>query len=435
MADEVSPESTPAGTPAGQPAASGGLEGGAGAGHDPDDPFAGLVLDESFVRAASVYEAPARTRAAVRRHGGPDVPGRPARRRRRVTAATPPSPRDWSPAEAPARRARARLVGISVGLVAVLSLGYFAVLPRLHHGDDPPAPAGAAPGALPSAPAGATPANAGGLAPAPAGTPTSENLIDNLNFRRGGCYRWNQELAVAHADGVPCTQTHLFEAVERTSMDRAEYAPGAAYPTPDEWDTIVDRYCTAPLTTFLGYPLDPHGAFGAGAIQPSRESWPTGDRSLVCGLSHNWYEANHPVDWFYSFTGAVEGADQSWIYPTGSCLASDHDHFLGTIPCDRPHSEVVIGKVTLPGAPGSPAPSQDAFTDLAGPRCDAVARGYLGAGFRSSTTVRAGWMDIEPDSWAAGTRSTNCLIYFTTPSNEQRQVTGELGRADQGVPA
>jgi hypothetical protein len=32
-----------------------------------DDPFAGLVLDEDFVRGASAYEAPARTRAAIAR--------------------------------------------------------------------------------------------------------------------------------------------------------------------------------------------------------------------------------------------------------------------------------------------------------------------------------------------------------------------------------
>ncbi|MBL7516586.1 hypothetical protein I6A84_00205, partial [Frankia sp. CNm7] len=58
---------------------------------DPDDPFAGLVLDEAFVRAASVYEAPARSRLAVRRELA-GAPGAPSRRRRRSRPAPPGPP-------------------------------------------------------------------------------------------------------------------------------------------------------------------------------------------------------------------------------------------------------------------------------------------------------------------------------------------------------
>jgi hypothetical protein len=49
-----------------------------------DDPFAGLVLDESFIRAAKFSEAPARTRDAIARYAHLEKPvfgtGRPPER-------------------------------------------------------------------------------------------------------------------------------------------------------------------------------------------------------------------------------------------------------------------------------------------------------------------------------------------------------------------
>jgi hypothetical protein len=56
-------------------------------GSSEDDPFAGLVLDESFVQAAKVSEAPARTRDAIAKYSHLEQPvfgtGRPPERRPR----------------------------------------------------------------------------------------------------------------------------------------------------------------------------------------------------------------------------------------------------------------------------------------------------------------------------------------------------------------
>lgn len=197
MADEVSPELPPAGTAASSPAGiadssppGAGTEDSAqapgsgdeapaddrtghsrpgsqradseraSAGGDPDDPFAGLVLDESFIRAASVHETPARTRAAIRRHGGSGAAGRADRSRgsarpgwairlRRRLVANPPSPRDWKPRRKRWNPLDSQVVG--VGLIVAVVAGAGCLIVQRPGSEDPSGDAPAAAAATPSA--------------------------------------------------------------------------------------------------------------------------------------------------------------------------------------------------------------------------------------------------------------------------------------------
>ncbi|SNQ45571.1 conserved hypothetical protein [Frankia canadensis] len=226
MADEVSPELPPAGTaassPAGIPAdeadsssAGAGTEDsaevpGSGdeapaddhtghdqsggervrAGGDPDDPFAGLVLDKSFIRAAPVHEAPARTRAAILRHGGSVAAGRADRSRRsarsgwatrfrRRSAAKPPWPRDWKPRRKRWNPLDSQVVGVGLIVAIVAGAGYLVV----HR-----------PGGRSSS--DATPAAA---ATTPAATPSADTTTDpgaelvQRHYKRGHCFIWDQD--------------------------------------------------------------------------------------------------------------------------------------------------------------------------------------------------------------------------------------------------
>ncbi|WP_045878693.1 septum formation family protein [Pseudofrankia sp. DC12] len=407
---------------AGEPGPRGGRR--ARKGHD-DDPFADLVLDESFVKGASVYEAPARTRAAVRRYpsAAPASP-RTRRRARRATATAPASsPRDWSPAEEPPARRRGRLL-VGVGTVLVLALGtaYLVFGGVLRHpATRKPEPTAAA---------------ATALAASPTSDPGGSPGLAARDYRRGHCYRWDDAATYTEVDEVTCDSAHLFEsAADDTVSLAAELPLGAGYPAEDQWTDIVTRRCRQTVEQFLGYPLDPHGRFYLGSIRPTDEGWQTGDRKLVCGLNGYSPGVPAPAGQLDLFSGKAEGADQSWVYPAGTCLSSADGTGQDTeaVSCAAPHQYVAIGNVHLSDPPGAAPPADASFTRQAEQRCAAVARGALGGSFRETPTVRLGWYTIAPESWRAGTRGFTCTVRYTDGSDKLRNVTGDQLHPAQDV--
>ncbi|WP_157734982.1 septum formation family protein [Pseudofrankia inefficax] len=389
-----------------------------------DDPFADLVLDESFVKGASVYEAPARTRAAVRRYSadGPATSGTRRRTRRTKTPAPATSPRDWSPAEEPRSRRRGRLlIGVGTVLVLVLGAGYLLFGDVLHH----------SPRSAPAA--AATPAGTLTASPTAATDPPAE-LADRA-YQRGHCYLWDQTADLARVDEVTCDSPHLFEAAADGTVSIADEFPlRAGYPTEDQWQDIEKRYCLATVEKFLGYPLDPHGRFHNGAIRPAEDSWQAGRRVLHCGLNGSVPGQVVTNGDQQLFSGKIEGADQAWVYPVGTCVsAPDASQTTHVVPCAEPHRSVAIGTGRLPDTPDGAPPSLASFVQQAAARCAAVARGALGQSFRETTTERIGFYPIDPESWRAGTREFTCTIDYTTAANQPRTVTGDQLHPAQGV--
>lgn len=427
MTDDVADDPEATGREATGPAATNEPAGRGGRKKRDDDPFANLVLDDSFVQGASVYEAPARTRAAVRRHPSavPAAPSARARRRDRRAKASRPavSPRDWSPADEPRSAKRGRLiVGLGTILVLVVGAGYLVFGNVFHHAAKPTA-------------APVTSASAAQVA-SPTANTTGQPQLDTRVYRRGHCYRWDATTDFAHVDDVTCDGPHLFEAVADQAITIvAEFPLGASYPPEDQWDEIDKRYCQQPVEKFLGYPVDPYGRFSVGAIRPTQDGWQTADRDVHCGLYGHTPGTPPSTGQDDLFSGKVEGADQSWVYPVGTCLfsspGSDQDDTV--VPCTEPHQYVAVGNPRLSDTPDGTPPSAASFNQQAEQRCRAVARGALGASFQETSTVRLGWYVIRPESWRAGTRAFTCTVNYTTAANQPRPVTGDQLHPTQGV--
>ncbi|WP_239373568.1 septum formation family protein [Frankia sp. Cj5] len=367
-----------------------------------DDPFAGLVLDADFIAGARTYEAPARTRAALARFGAKTDLGR----------SWSPHPRSGFRRAASSRRRR--FVAALTGLVLLLTAGYAVVRS----------------GSWPSAHSSAART---GRTPTPTASPSPDVVeLNRQSYARGRCYTWKQDADHATADEVPCSSPHLFEAVKETNI-APDYPSGNAYPTETQWHDMTDRYCGPITRGFLGYPLDPYGRFTNGGIRPVRYSWDMGDRYLVCGLiaAGNDSAPNR----FVAFSGVVEGTDQAWVYPAGTCLQLTATETKGQVPCAVPHQAEVTGATTLPGAANSEPPSEAAFDELVGSRCEVAARRYLGRPFQETSTMRIGWLYLAAESWRAGTRTVTCTVSFFDASGQPAAITGALSHAGGAVTA
>jgi hypothetical protein len=268
-------------------------------------------------------------------------------------------------------------------------------------------------------------ANATAAVRAPVSPAAGQVPLDGLAYQRGHCYRWAQSAAGdTGAQDVSCAEPHLFEAVSTTTLDPGSYPVGGSYPSETGWASITDGLCAPAADAFLGYPLDPDGLFALGVIRPSTNGWDEGDRTLVCGLRQRSLLADAPTGELPAFTGVVEGADQSLVYPAGSCLAETSGDVRGTVGCDTPHEALAVGAITLPAGPGEVAPNDSQFELLAEPRCMEIAKSYLGQDFHDSPTARTGWVRIPAASWDAGSRSFTCTVEYRTETGAPRAVTG-----------
>ncbi|OHV50448.1 hypothetical protein BCD48_10600 [Pseudofrankia sp. BMG5.36] len=269
----------------------------------------------------------------------------------------------------------------------------------------------------------------------PSGTaspsPTAEPELTGRRYQLGHCYLWDRGGSSTTVDDVSCDRPHLFESVSDDPADlSAEFPATAARPlADDEWSSIYDRYCRTLVEAYLGYPLDPHGRFSILAIVPSVAGWIQGDRKIRCGIGAYAPTPEKPDNDLSA--GSAKGADQSRVYPVGTCLAKDTTG-TGPVACSTPHQHVAIGDIRFTDPPGAAPPSDAAFAERAGQQCAAVARAFFGPSFQQTSTVNISWFNIAPESWQAGSRSVSCLVSYFTDAGEPRAVTGD---ARNPVPA
>jgi len=326
---------------------------------------------------------------------------------------------DWKPHRRPFWSGPAGIVTDVVLVLAVLALGYAAVVSR--PGDGAAAADDAATATV-EAPATATATQATASAPTAGGIRAP---LADIAYERGRCYSWGQQDALeTGAHEVHCVQPHLFEVIDQRTLPTDEYPAGIRYPSDEEWASIADEYCSAPVAEFLGYELDPDGLFVHGFLQPVPDSWSRGGRRIACGLHQRPLPADAAPGLLPAFSGKVKGADQSLVYPAGACLAETAAGVRGTVGCEQPHEAVAVGTITLPPGPSHDPPTDAQFDALAAPRCMDLARATLGAGFRDSPTVRTGWLRISPASWRAGSHTFTCTVDYRTAAGELRSETG-----------
>jgi hypothetical protein len=240
----------------------------------------------------------------------------------------------------------------------------------------------------------------------PSGTTSSTFVLTRDTYRPGDCVIWDQAAGVGSerlTRKVPCDRPHLIEVAGHVLAED----PGH-YPTDAEWDAQIDRLCQPLTEQHLGAKLDPNGRYAVTVLNPTDRGWAAGDRDVWCALQANWGNPGGPVPAKSStpFEGAVRDRSQHWVYEEGRCLEEGNRL---DVPCDQPHWAEVTGSVTLPDDTVVPAPDdRDGWARLVNDACDQRARRYLGREPRAP--AQAGWVPVEPASWAAGHRTVACVV-------------------------
>ncbi|HEX5121287.1 MAG TPA: septum formation family protein [Pseudonocardiaceae bacterium] len=223
----------------------------------------------------------------------------------------------------------------------------------------------------------------------------------------GTCLTWTRPDA-ANLSAVACGQPHLFEVTGSADIS-ARYPPGAPFPNEQAWQKAAQTSCATGATNYLGK-LDPNGRYTVGALKPTAAQWASGDRTLRCGL-----QRSTPSGQLLPTTGSARGADQSNVYPTGTCLALVHKAAGGPVPCGSQHSYEIVGTVGLRGQfPDGYPPVGQQQTAL-GKLCQPIVEAYTGNANLNQYQLSVTWDTIPAQSWAAGSYQVNCKIGALLP--------------------
>jgi hypothetical protein len=235
-------------------------------------------------------------------------------------------------------------------------------------------------------------------------TSTTIYHLERRSYTLGNCVTFDQrageDTRATHV--VNCAKPHLMEMTNRHELQ----GYFDHFPSDAEWDLIDARDCGPGAVKLIGAPLDPDGRYYATAIQPSKESWATGDREMWCGVGEHSFTRPPRPSMIMPFTGKVEGTSQDFVSPVGSCWAGSSY----AVPCAQSHKWEVTGYADVTGKVGQ-LPGEDddaAWQRLVGDACHAFARTYLG--HEPTGDQSAGWVPIQPGSWAAGRRTVECTI-------------------------
>ena len=257
-------------------------------------------------------------------------------------------------------------------------------------------------------------------------TPSSTYHLASRWYQPGDCVRWDQSEDAAETRAtrvVPCDQPHLMEMTGRAVMPILK-----TYPSEEEWRRIVDEGdCGKQVAAYLGGEIDPYGRFGAGALEPTFESWLTGDRELWCGVLQRSSEA-YPNEDLETFTGAVKSQPQGFVHPAGTCLAEDAATLttIGRVPCNEAHIYEIVGDVDAGAAFSSPpAPDSEVWNTKLAPACEALARKAFN-GNRIPNGVEVSVSSIDPASWRTGERRAACNIARFDASRHPIVLTAPL---------
>ena len=223
----------------------------------------------------------------------------------------------------------------------------------------------------------------------------------------GTCLTWTRPDA-ANLAAVDCGQPHLFEVTGSADIS-GQYPPGSPFPDEQAWQKAAQSSCTTGATNYLGK-LDPAGKYTVGALKPTSAQWTSGDRTLRCGL-----QRSTPSGQLLATTGSARGADQSDVYPAGTCLALVKNAAGGPVKCGIQHAYEIVGTVSLRGQfPDGYPPVGQQQTAL-GKLCQPIVSAYTGGADLNQYQLSVTWDTITQQSWNAGSYQVNCKVGVLLP--------------------
>jgi hypothetical protein len=223
----------------------------------------------------------------------------------------------------------------------------------------------------------------------------------------GTCLTWTRSDA-ADLAAVDCGRPHLFEVTGSADIS-GQYPTAATFPDETAWQKAAQAGCTGSATNYVGK-LDPNGKYVVGALKPTSAQWSGGDRTLRCGLQRSTTGGQ-----LLSTTGSARGADQSNVFPAGTCLALVNKATGGPVPCGNQHSYEIVGVVDLRGQFPDGYPPVGQQQTVLGKLCQPMVATYTANANLGTYQLSATWDTIAQESWDAGSHEVNCKIGALLP--------------------
>ena len=259
----------------------------------------------------------------------------------------------------------------------------------------------------------------------------SDGSFSGIPTEPGLCATWVQSVVESDraTHRVACADPHLLEVAATFEIDGTPY--GETGPTDREWLGAPSDRCDELIEAYLGYPLDERGRFQPNLFHPVDADWRRGDRTVICGISvPEVPPAGEPIDeTLEPTTGKVAGADQTFLFPTGTCIEGGEPTAYRSVPCDGPHVFEIVGATEVAVPAGDPYPGADAIAALTADGCRALAESIYGGPLPPDITTSV----AEPaaSSWEAGTRTVSCFLASVGPDGAPVEVGAPL-RAPAG---
>ncbi|MEV6770961.1 septum formation family protein [Nocardia sp. NPDC051030] len=225
----------------------------------------------------------------------------------------------------------------------------------------------------------------------------------------GSCLNWTKPDA-SDLTKVDCSEKHLFEVTADVDLSKypgKEFGPGSRHPDSLRFMELRDDVCVSASENYLTGRLDPRGKFVVGVINPGKDGWKSGERTLRCGLQVKTSTGDASIP----STGSVRDVDQSKVYETGSCVGINRSLPSDPVDCTKPHTYEMISTVDLSTHFNGGPPNKDDQDQFMAQQCANDSTSYLGSpdAIRNKTlTVFFDYVDAR--SWLTGSRSLNCMI-------------------------
>lgn len=243
--------------------------------------------------------------------------------------------------------------------------------------------------------------------------------VPSFNAPVGACLTWQRQDA-SDMHTVDCTKPHMFQVTGKVELPEAT----GPLPDTDRWRQIAQQRCTAPAERFLGKPVDPHGKYSVGALKPNAEQWRAGDRTLRCGL-----QVSGVTGTLLPATGSAKGADQSAVYPQGTCLGFAGKSVGDPVPCGERHSYEIVGVVNLAAKLGAKFPSAHKQQQELLDACTAALHAYAKGVNLHKYGLTLTWDTRDKASWQDGSTSVNCKVGAPLKDKSGlKPITGSIKR-------
>jgi len=218
----------------------------------------------------------------------------------------------------------------------------------------------------------------------------------------GSCLTW--PTGSPDIKKVDCSAKHLFE-IAGTQDLTAKYPAGAPFPDGTLWQKIAQENCGPLVSKYMNGKLDPNGKYSANALNPTNQQWSGGARTIRCGL-----EAAGPAGALQPTTGSAKTADQSPIYPVGTCLGIKDKAVSDPVPCTSEHAYEIVGIVDLKSQFPDGYPAEDKQQTALSTRCVQAANDYTGNYDLTKIKLGLTWDNIKQESWNLGSTKVNCKV-------------------------